>query len=577
VTELAPESLEVIAIVSDPDTVSLFERTLTDDALSIATDLGDGLTRVSAHVPDVAFVDVTLGGNAGLALLHHIRALAPSVPVYALTRDDRLDLAAQAIALGGAGALVMPLSGDEVLTALSEVRTRRGERQLKRELERAQRSARLQAELFTGLAELSDSETRRDAAESLLRLLTQAGARSVIVYLNAGDGARQLLRMAATEQAPNGPSFCEEMEILGYAEQENLRVLRLGLRREFSGIVLVDSLLDSLAPAAREATLAAVAAQAAASIGSIGAREQSQRGAMKDPRSSAYTFAYFVDVAGREIDMARRHKRRFALSTISVHTRTADTGESNEPTLATVERVLGAVRDTDVLARVDANEFYLLLPETSGIGAHSCRRRVLSRLAGTEAPEFEVGVGVATYPQDGGDLSRLLRVARHRSELCRSSVVETLGLRSLGLGEVVDALLARPMNSVESNALLESPRYIELPTPDVVSLVLAAMREAARGGSTRVAVTEHAGVSIGGAVKVSASKEDQHRLVRVDLGSVAGCENIEIFALVAEQGAYALVGRSDRRVVRAVHAADPLLVDLLVQRLGEISGSRVFD
>jgi DNA-binding response OmpR family regulator/GGDEF domain-containing protein len=576
VTSLAPEALEVIAIVSDPDTVSLFERTLSEDALSIATDLGDGLTRVSAHVPDVAFVDVTLGGNAGLALLHHIRALAPTVPVYALTRDDRLDLAAQAIALGGAGALVMPLSGDEVLTALSEVRTRRGERHLKRELERAQRSARLQADLFSGLAELSEAESRRDAAESLSRLLTQAGARSVIVYLNAGDGARQLLRMAATEQAPNGPSFCEEMEILGFAEQEGLRVLRLGLRKEFSGIVLVDSLLESLSPAARESTLLAVAAQAAASIGSIGAREQSQRGAMKDPRSSAYTFAYFVDVAGREIDMARRHKRRFALSTISVHNRAVESGESTEPTLATVERVLGAVRDTDVLARVDANEFYLLLPETNGIGAHACRRRVLSRLAGTEAPEFDVGVGVATYPQDGGDLSRLLRVARHRSELCRSSVVETLGLRSLGLGEVVDTLLARPATG-EPNPLLEAPRYIELPTPDVVALVLAAMREAARGGSTRVAVTEHAGVSIGGAVRVSAGKEEQHRLARVDLGSVQGCENIEIFALVAEQGAYALVGRSDRRVVRAVHAADPLLVDLLVQRLGEISGSRVFD
>ncbi len=39
---------------------------------------------------------------------------------------------------------------------------------------------------------------------------------------------------------------------------------------------------------------------------------------MKDPSSSAYTFAYFVDVAGREIDMARRHNRRFALATIGV-------------------------------------------------------------------------------------------------------------------------------------------------------------------------------------------------------------------------------------------------------------------
>jgi hypothetical protein len=29
--------------------------------------------------------------------------------------------------------------------------------------------------------------------------------------------------------------------------------------------------------------------------------------------------------------------------------------------------------------------------------------------------------------------------------------------------------------------------------------------------------------------------------------------------------------------VRAVHAADPVLVDLLVQRLGEAAGVRLFD
>jgi hypothetical protein len=141
----------------------------------------------------------------------------------------------------------------------------------------------------------------------------------------------------------------------------------------------------------------------------------------------------------------------------------------------------------------------------------------------------------------------------------------------------VDTLLARPNGLTEGASSLEAPRYIELPTPDVVSLIHAAMREAARGGATRVAVTEHAGVSLGGAIRPTAGREDQHRLVRVDLGNIHGFENIEICALVAEQGAYALVGRSDRRVVRAVHAADPLLVDLLVQRLGELSGSRVFD
>ena len=126
------------------------------------------------------------------------------------------------------------------------------------------------------------------------------------------------------------------------------------------------------------------------------------------------------------------------------------------------------MRDTDVLARVDANEFYLLLPETGGLGAHACRRRVLDRLATAVATtDYDVGVGVAVYPHDGGDLSRLLRMARHRAEICRVSVVGTLGLTNLTLAGMVDALLARPAIHEASASLLESPRAVELPMTDV--------------------------------------------------------------------------------------------------------------
>ena len=80
---VAPQvPLSVIAILTDPDATELISRTLafSGDQLSVATDLAEGLTRVSNQVPDVALVDVTLGESAGLAVLHHIRALAPTTP-----------------------------------------------------------------------------------------------------------------------------------------------------------------------------------------------------------------------------------------------------------------------------------------------------------------------------------------------------------------------------------------------------------------------------------------------------------------------------------------------------------------
>lgn len=577
----APGALRVVAVVSDPDTVALLGRTFASsgDVLSVATDLAEGLTRVSSHVPDVAFVDVAEGQTAGLAVLHHVRALAPGVPVYALLRPDRLELGTQAVALGAAGVLVLPLTGDDVLTTLAEVRTRLAEKELYRELQRSAHAARLESELFARVAELADCETRREAAGRLVGALGTAGSRRTIVYLPTSEGQRQLLRAAASDAAPEGPAFCEEMELNAFAEAQGLEVVRLALKRELGGIVLTDRLLETLGDDVRQTAMSALTAQGATLLSLIGAREEARRGGMKDPRSSAYTFAYFVDVAGREIDMARRHRRRFALATIGVHPRNEERADAPEPTLATVEGVLGAVRDTDVLARVDANEFYLLLPETGGLGAHACRRRVLERLGAAGATvDYDIGVGVAVYPHDGGDLSRLLRMARHRAEICRVSVVGTLGLRTLGLSDIVDTLLARPAIHESSATLVESPRAVELPMTDVAGLIGAGIREAQRGGPIIAAVTRRAGVGIGGAFGGEVAREgDDRRVQAVDVSHAPGCANVEACAVIAEQGAYALLGRSEGHVVRAVHAADPVLVDLLVQRLGEVAGVRLFD
>ncbi|MEI9953857.1 MAG: response regulator [Pseudomonadota bacterium] len=79
--------LNVVAIVSSEDAIEVMGRTLAQsgDRLSVATDLADGLVRIASQVPDVAFVDVSMGEGAGLAVLHHVRALAPQVTVFALT------------------------------------------------------------------------------------------------------------------------------------------------------------------------------------------------------------------------------------------------------------------------------------------------------------------------------------------------------------------------------------------------------------------------------------------------------------------------------------------------------------
>jgi GGDEF domain-containing protein/ActR/RegA family two-component response regulator len=616
-----PLELHVVAVVADASTIQLMHRTLdtSGDRLTVATDLAEGLARAASEVPDVVLVDVALGKNAGLAVVHHVRAISPGVQVYALARAEHLALGAQAVALGGTGVLMMPLSGDELLTALSDVRTRRAEREVRMRLEREAAASRRGVSVVTQVAEIAEARNRRDAAERLARLLVEsAGAKRALVYLPAGEGSRQLMRVSTAGNVPESPAFCDDMEVLSWAADAGLEVIRLTVRKEHMGLVL-------LGGAPRRGVVEPfpfvelMAAQAATALALIGEREKSHRGAMKDPSSSAYTFAYFVDVAGREIDKARRHGRRFALATLSiepgveepagVETGLADAGTSHvpseplpsterasdqpssdflhprEPSVEVAERVLSVVRDTDVLARVDETEFYLLLPETGGMGAHTCRRRILRQIGRARGqrqasgPTFELTVGVATFPHDGSDLSQLLRVAKHRADASRNSVVRRMRLDRLALGDLVDALFWKLGDITGAHdGGCDLPRSVELPIMDLVGLAVAAVDEAARGGAVRVVATQHSGMCIGSAVRTALSAaDDEVRFDAVDVSHVPGCGDLEALGIIAEHGAYSLVGRLERSVVRAVHAADPVFADLLVQRLGEAAGVRLVD
>ena len=577
--------LRLLFIADDLETIRIVRRTVaaTHDELILATDLSDGLAKANALMPEVAFVDIAMGNSAGLAVVHHLRALNPSVTIFALTHSQHLELGPQAITLGAETVLVLPLSGDEILTALTQIRSRHAQKAEHDRMHREALASRRAQKLADALSQVVSAPSRRDAAERLSVLLSQAGAQRVLTYLPAGEGSRQLVRLATVGSTERAPTFCEDFELLSFAQTEQLQVVRLTLERQTAAILLLGAaithpltpLLDSLA---------IIGPQIAMTLALVMEREQTSRGAMKDPTSSAYTFAYFVDVAGREIDKARRHNRRFALATLSVEQRQANPNSLLRSTAMEVaENVLSCVRDTDILARVDDSEFYLLLPETGGMGAHACRRRVMQQLLGPGGlrssghPDLDASMGVATFPQDGMDLSQLLRVARHRADASRASPVRKLGLDRLPLPEILDALLWR-LGEASQGLGLSAPQIIELPLMDVVGLAAAAVGEAARSGGTRVVASQRSGMSIGAAARAALSSVREEVVLDVaDISSQPASKDLEVLVLISEHGTYALLGRTTSGQLRAVHSSDPVLADLLVQRLGEAVGMRWID
>jgi PleD family two-component response regulator len=587
--------LSILAIVEPRPLADLFGRVFaaTDDRVTVAGSLAEGLTLAAAEAPDLAFVDVSLGHNAGLALVHHLRAVAPGAMIYALASESSLHIGAQAVALGGSGLIMMPPSGDELLSAAGEARARLAAAQERRNLEeRAQFSARVaeSAGRVAGLAECGD---RREAARRLAQIFSEmSGATAALVYIPASEGSNELSQSGVFGKMPNAPSFADEMGLVTFARQSSCEVVPLAVRHLAEGHVLLAGLPSAWGPADRS-SCELIANQAATTLALLGERERSTRGAIKDLTTSAYTFAYFVDIAGREIDKARRYGRRFALATIALDEDAANvpsdpfagtrkTGEGNAST-DLAEVILSVVRDTDVLARVDEREFYLLMPETGGVGAQSCRRRVLQSAAsragrpGTWGVPPELTIGVATYPHDGTDLSRLLRAAKRRADMSKRSIVRNIGHDGRTLSALVDDLMRRTAGSF-TEPDFEGARPIELSLRDAIDLAISAVSEAMRAGPTFVAVAHHPELGLSSSVRAHLGQEREGLSLHIlDLRNAEGCEDLQVLTVIAEHGAYLLVGRSDGVGMKGVHGSDPILVDLITLRSGQTAGVRLLD
>lgn len=317
--------------------------------------------------------------------------------------------------------------------------------------------------------------------------------------------------------------------------------------------------------------------------------ERSERALIQDATTSAYSFAYFVDLAGREIDLARRHGRRFALLTVDAM--------GDYDARALVENVLSSIRDTDVVARADERELLLLLPETGSKGARTLRRRILDKVqvqvGAHRAPP--VRVGIASFPFDGEDLSRLLRMARRRAE--RWSPWDANVAANQLLHEAMTWLSA-PKKTESVGPLIP----LEVPLREGWSLFDTIVREATRGGDATIAIhasqastdaplglaqgvraatVEAMGSPSGVVREVAANNKDVLSLMtgvsRLSDGASFG--NLEVVAVLAEHASYGLLGRVDDGRLIALHGHELPVVEALINgleqpvfRRGAISG-----
>jgi hypothetical protein len=478
------------------------------------------LSVASAEHPKIAFLDVTIGEDAGVGLVHFLQATVPGVLVVAIVPEDvkkgaDVRLAEQAASLGAAYVLLGELTGDDVLRAFMKV---------------------------------------------------------------------------APSYAP--PQTLESISMKPAAPVSRPPEIKLADVRTFADL---EGNLDSLGATP-------IAADLAAAVQRCIAHERSERAPMQDTDTSAYSFAYFVDLAGREIDLARRHGRRFALATVEV----VPSAAARIDARGAVELVLGAVRDTDVVARADENELLLLLPETGTKGARTLRRRILERSqqqgrAGPLGTSLPLRVGLASFPFDGEDLSRLLRIARRRAD--RWSPLDGQAALGSALADAVAWLGEAPHEpSVTREKTGTLARFVALDVPmrEAWALLDVMVRESTRGGDAiiglhaphganeaplglaqaiRASTAEAFGPLSGGSTPSSrsggsgASSHDKAFVAVMSgasrLAESATFSGLEVVGILSEHACYGLVGRVIDGHLLALQTHDLPLVEALVNGLDQ--------
>jgi hypothetical protein len=107
---------------------------------------------------------------------------------------------------------------------------------------------------------------------------------------------------------------------------------------------------------------------------------------------------------------------------------------------------------------------------------------------------------------------------------------------------------------------------------------MTAVSEATRGGPAFVAVAHQPDFGLSSSVRAAAGHDREGlSLHLLDLRASPRCANLEVLTVIGEHGAYMLAGRLDSTGLRAVHASDPLLVDLLTLCAGQTAGVRLLE
>jgi diguanylate cyclase (GGDEF)-like protein len=238
-----------------------------------------------------------------------------------------------------------------------------------------------------------------------------------------GSGIDPIALMARLDTLAVPPHELLEGAVLGGDSEVPMGVVPVAVDGKVRALLTMEWSRASRPPACDviERRLETVTELLAAALRAAGLLETMRHQALHDPLTGLPNQTLFADRAALALARARRHGDRLAIGVLDL-----DRFKTVNDTLGHVagdillvqvaDRLRGAVRAPDTVARMGGDEFTLLLPELDVHGEAVVAERLLAAFEKTfevqgHRVQISPSIGLASFPADGDTLSRLLRSA----------------------------------------------------------------------------------------------------------------------------------------------------------------------
>jgi diguanylate cyclase (GGDEF)-like protein len=158
--------------------------------------------------------------------------------------------------------------------------------------------------------------------------------------------------------------------------------------------------------------LAAIVALVGVTLALRNALARERRLARTDDVTGVRSARAFYEAAAMEIDRSRRYQHPFSVACVDLGTRVGD-----ELLRSTAAALRGALRATDLIARLGRDEFIVLLPETPAaatkIVLEKLRTGLLEVRTG-DGRQMNTSIGGVTFVEPPGGIDDIVRAADER-------------------------------------------------------------------------------------------------------------------------------------------------------------------